>query len=53
MRYQIVYSKAGSPLISWADNEEDARIKSANLRKYGYYVQVWLYAKGGARMTNL
>lgn len=53
VRYQIVYSKTDFPLAFWSDSEEDARIKSANLRKYGYSVQVWLHTTEGASMTNL
>lgn len=51
-RYQIVYSKRGFPLVSWADDADTARKKAEDLRNAGYSVDVWAHTKDGARKTD-
>lgn len=51
--YQIVYSKRGYPLFTWADDAEHARKLADNLRKVGYFVDVWAHNQDGARKTDL
>ena len=53
MRYQIVYSKFGSPLTTWTDSKEKACRMAQNLRNTGYNVHVWAHTKDGSHMTNL
>lgn len=48
-RYQIVYSKRGYPLFTWADDAERARKLADDLRKAGYSVDVWAHDQDGAQ----
>lgn len=52
-RYQIVYSKRGYPLFTWADDAEHARKLADDLRKAGYSVDVWAHDQDGAQKTDL
>lgn len=53
MRYQIIYSKRGYPLIAWRDGEREAKDLADKLRKVGYGVTVWLHSAAGARKTDI
>ena len=53
MRYQIVYSKRGFPLIAWRDSEREAKDFADKFRKVGYEVTVWLHSEAGARKTDI
>ena len=52
-RYQIVYSKQGFPIVTWANNAESAHKTADRLRAVGYSVNVWEHTQQYARETWL
>lgn len=53
VRYQIVYSKSGQPLYTWASDIGQARLLAARLRKVGYKVEVWAHDQDGSHLIDI
>lgn len=52
-RYQIVYSKHGTPLTIWMDDPNKAKKFTDELRTAGYIVDVWVHSRTGAKKIDL
>lgn len=53
MRYQVVYSKRGYPITTWAKSLEEAVKKADSMRKCGYTVSVWEHTKTGSKLSKI
>ena len=52
-RYQIVYSKRGTPLTTWMDDPDRAKTFADSLRAAGYTVDIWSHNRDGAKKIDL
>lgn len=49
-RYQIIYSKSGLPMTTWASSLDSATATAARLTRLGYEVTVAEHTKDGSKV---